>query len=93
VRPLIGIFGGGLPRIRRLRAVGYQRPLVMAGRARRVRLVLVERTVERGVPLLAAAGCGARSVLGMQFELHEEWRIEPRLQGVVGVFVEAAATA
>ncbi len=31
-----------------------------------------------------------RFVLGMQCELHEEWRIEPRLQGVVEAFVAAA---
>jgi putative glutamine amidotransferase len=28
-------------------------------------------------------------VVGMQCELHEEWRIEPRLQGVVEAFVAA----
>jgi putative glutamine amidotransferase len=30
-------------------------------------------------------------VVGMQCELHEEWRIEPRLQGVVEAFVAAAS--
>jgi len=34
-----------------------------------------------------------RFVLGMQCELHEEWRIEPRLQGVVEAFVAAAREA
>ena len=32
-------------------------------------------------------------VVGMQCELHEEWRIEPRLQGVVEAFVAAARDA
>ena len=32
-------------------------------------------------------------VLGMQCELHEEWRVEPRVQGVVEAFVAAAASA
>jgi putative glutamine amidotransferase len=31
-----------------------------------------------------------RFVLAMQCELHEEWRIEPRLQRVIEAFVEAA---
>lgn len=34
-----------------------------------------------------------RFVLAMQCELHEEWRIEPRLQRVVEAFVEAARAA
>lgn len=34
-----------------------------------------------------------RFVLAMQCELHEEWRIEPRLQAVIGAFVEAARSA
>jgi putative glutamine amidotransferase len=33
-----------------------------------------------------------RFVLGMQCELHEEWRVEPRLQAVVEAFVSAART-
>jgi putative glutamine amidotransferase len=32
-----------------------------------------------------------RFVVAMQCELHEEWRIEPRLQGVVEAFVAAAS--
>jgi putative glutamine amidotransferase len=32
-----------------------------------------------------------RFVLGMQCELHEEWRVEPRVQTVVEAFVAAAA--
>jgi putative glutamine amidotransferase len=31
-----------------------------------------------------------RFVLAMQCELHEEWRVEPRLQAVIEAFVEAA---
>ena len=31
-----------------------------------------------------------RFVLGMQCELHEEWRVEPRVQLVVAAFVAAA---
>ena len=34
-----------------------------------------------------------RFVVAMQCELHEEWRIEPRLQGVVEAFVAAAGDA
>ena len=34
-----------------------------------------------------------RFVLGMQCELHEEWRVEPRLQAVIEAFVEAARAA
>jgi len=34
-----------------------------------------------------------RFVLAMQCELHEEWRIEPRLQRVIEAFVEAARAA
>ena len=37
-----------------------------------------------------ASSCRVSFVLGMQCELHEEWRIEPRLQGVVEAFVAAA---
>ncbi len=31
-----------------------------------------------------------RFALGMQCELHEEWRVEPRVQLVVAAFVAAA---
>jgi putative glutamine amidotransferase len=57
--------------------------------------------VGRGVVVSARAGDGVvealelpgRFVLGMQCELHEEWRLEPRLQRVVEAFVSAAAAA
>jgi putative glutamine amidotransferase len=57
--------------------------------------------VGRGLAVSARAPDGVvealelpgRFVLGMQCELHEEWRVEPRLQGVVEAFVAAAAAA
>jgi putative glutamine amidotransferase len=55
--------------------------------------------VGRGLVVSARAGDGViealempgRCVLGMQCELHEEWRLEPRLQRVVEAFVAAAS--
>ena len=57
--------------------------------------------IGEGLVVSAAASDGVvealelpgRFVLGMQCELHEEWRVEPRLQGVVEAFVAAAASA
>jgi putative glutamine amidotransferase len=40
--------------------------------------------------VIEAVEMPGRFVLGMQCELHEEWRIEPRVQGVVEAFVAAA---
>lgn len=53
-------------------------------------LVVSGRALDGVVEALELPG---RFVLGMQCELHEEWRIEPRLQGVVEAFVAAAAAA
>jgi putative glutamine amidotransferase len=51
-------------------------------------LVASARSPDGVVEAIELAG---RFVLAMQCELHEEWRIEPRLQRVVEAFVEAAA--
>jgi putative glutamine amidotransferase len=40
--------------------------------------------------VIEAVEMPGRFVLGMQCELHEEWRVEPRVQGVVEAFVAAA---
>jgi putative glutamine amidotransferase len=40
--------------------------------------------------VIEAVEMPGRFVLGMQCELHEEWRVEPRLQAVVEAFVAAA---
>jgi putative glutamine amidotransferase len=51
------------------------------------RLVVSARAGDGVVEALELPG---RFVLGMQCELYEEWRLEPRLQGVVEAFVAAA---
>jgi putative glutamine amidotransferase len=40
--------------------------------------------------VIEAVEMPGRFVLGMQCELHEEWRVEPRIQAVVEAFVGAA---
>jgi putative glutamine amidotransferase len=50
-------------------------------------LVVTARAPDGVVEALELPG---RFVLAMQCELHEEWRIEPRLQRVIEAFVEAA---
>jgi putative glutamine amidotransferase len=40
--------------------------------------------------VIEAVEMPGRFVLGLQCELHEEWRVEPRVQGVVEAFVAAA---
>jgi putative glutamine amidotransferase len=40
--------------------------------------------------VIEAVEMPGRFVLGMQCELHEEWRVEPRIQAVVEAFVAAA---